>query len=158
MINTIKPGDEKEKKSLNSTSDDVLHELKDEKNVSFDADKVKLPETEFTNVQEALAYIRKQENLLLQKNRENNSEAIKELKDFVDILFKERLNPENLDKGRPYSLGYNKETLQKLKDFFENYKSDLSGFMMEIAQERKKILLNIPKYGRESNNPNGCKL
>lgn len=158
MINVVNACDENKNQNLKGAHDAILTNLKDEKNVIFEWGEIKMPEVKFTNVQEALDYIKKQESLLIQKNRENNTEAVKELKDFMDLLFKYSLNPDNLDWARPYSLEYNQKALQKTKDFFESYEWNASKFMTEIAQERKNGLLGYSEYNRTSNNPNGCKL
>ena len=75
MINTITSADER-KNDLQNEEGSVLDNLKDEKDVIFEGEKVKFSETEFVNIQEALAYLKKQENILLQKNREKNENVV----------------------------------------------------------------------------------
>jgi len=88
MVNIINSGDETTKKTINPVEENVANELKDENNVAFDEEKVKFPEAEFANVQEALEYVRKQENLLLQKNREENENVVKEVSEILDNVEK----------------------------------------------------------------------
>ncbi len=131
MIDVIKPGDEAQK-NVQNEKDSVLTNLKDEKNVTFEWDKIKLPETEFTNIQEALAYIEKQENILLHKNRENNTEAIKEINDILDMY---------LAKGIIKKEDYMYKYYWKIKDFLLMYKWNLSDFMPRVVKGRKKEIV-----------------
>jgi hypothetical protein len=87
MIDIIKLEDE-DKNNLQNKKAPVLTNLKDEKNIAFEGDKVKFPETELSNIQEALQYLKKQENLLLQKNREKNENVVKEVSEILDNVQK----------------------------------------------------------------------
>lgn len=127
MINIIEPGD-KDKNNLQNEKGSILNNLKDENNVDFDGDKVKFPEMELSNIEEALQYVKKHENLLLQKNREKNENVVKEVSEILD----------NIQNKWDY-LAY-KQEMQDIKNFLKNYEWDLSNFMYEVAVEWKKRL------------------
>lgn len=137
--------------------DAILTSLTDERCVTFEGGEIIFPNVQFTNIQEALDYIKRQENLLMQKNRENNTEAVKELNDFIDLIFKYCLNPDNLV-ANSYSLEANERVSQKIKDFFENYVWSVSELMMVMAQERKNNLLQYPNDSYRNDGPNGWRL
>jgi len=161
MIDVINPADENINKEVSQNSKNaVLSDLKDEKNVSFEWDVIALPEVKFTNIQEALDYVKKQENLLMQKNRESNTEVIKEVNGLLDSLYEAYLNPEYYwgysnsksllskqdvkdflqNTNHTDSMWFYKKQIQDIRDFLQNYKWDLSHFMDEIVQERKQGL------------------
>ena len=135
MINAIESADQGNNNRQDQKSS-VLTTLQNENTISFDGDKVKFPETELTNIQEALAYIRKQEHLLLQKNREHNENVVKEVSEILDNV----QNKWFLDEYSGDKFFHEKQTIKEIKDFLKNYEWDLSNFMNEVAVEWQKRL------------------
>lgn len=141
MINIIGSNHEATEKTANSVGGNVANELKDENNIAFDGDKVKLPATEFANIQEALEYVRKQENILLEKNRKNKSEALKEIYHVFDLIEEEMKKQNELYKE--YSDVYPAfrfSSIEKLKDMLREYEWDISDFLVELAKKRKSMI------------------
>jgi hypothetical protein len=119
MVDIINTDDEIKKTSDDSLKNDVANTLKEEQNVSFEGEKVKFPEAEFANVQEALDYIKKQENLLIQKNREKNSEAVKEVNQIIDVFSEVSNKEKEIDVN---GIGvYMQMSLEEIKDLFKRF-------------------------------------
>ena len=173
IVNTTH--ENKNQEDSQNSKGEILSGLKDEKNVSFEWDEIKFPEVKFTSVQEALEYVKRQENLLIKKNRENNVGATKEINKLLDILDEIYLHPEwydnnktnlhskedvkeflkNVDKWYRDPNGYQKDQIKKIKVFLQEYTWDLSYFMNDLAEERKQGLYS---WNEEQNFLNRWKL
>jgi len=88
MIDIIKVEDKDKNQNLQVVNDTVLSDLKDENDISFEGEKVKFHEIELLNTKEALKYLRKQNNLLLNKNKEKNENIVKEVSELLDNVEK----------------------------------------------------------------------
>ncbi|MEI8091500.1 MAG: hypothetical protein WCG98_04660 [bacterium] len=129
---------EEHKLSLETKS--IINTLGDTRNVAFVNGKVHFPQTEFVSIQSALSYVKEQEYLLLQKNRENNGEAIKEISDILDLIKKEFLSPvnpgEDGESYRKWQLPRHIDEVERIKTFLQNYDGDLSTFMNKVVKGR----------------------
>lgn len=150
MINTIKPGDETTKTN-NIVGKTVADELNDENNVVFDGDKVQFPATEFANIQEALEYVKKQENLLVSKNRENKSEALKEIYHVFDLM-EEEMKRQNKLSEEKYNTRWREfefSDIEQLKNNLREYEWDISNFLSELAEKWKPLITMNVGWGDE---------
>lgn len=120
MINVIDPWDEN--KNIQEIHDAVFIDLKNEKNVNFEGEKVKFSKTEFANIKESLNYLNKQENILLQKNREKNGNIVKEVSEILDNIEKKWF----LDEYSATHFSYEKWIAQKIKGFLKSYQWHLT--------------------------------
>ena len=97
----------------------------------------------FTNMQEALDFLKHQQTILLQQHKENNRIVVMKIEMMIDDIAKGYLNPVYYNQEDEYkALQYQTQKLQEMKTFFQTYTGDLTRFLEDVAQERKKTLLD----------------
>lgn len=135
MINKITDTDEQ---TLNTwttgtTGSEILTTLNQD-NVIFEGSEITLPEAKFTNITQALDWVKKQGDILKQKQREDNSEALKEILEIIDFI------------AKVYAKGetnyWEQSQVDEVKNFLKDYKWRINDFISEVVVWRKEGPLN----------------
>jgi len=138
----IKPGEEIAKSQSSDKKSDLLATIQDEMNVSFQGKEIVFPKVTFTNAQEALDFLKHQQNIVVQHYKENNEIVVGKMSTMIDDIAKGYLNPIYYNEEETYgSLNYQTQKLQEIKNFFQTYTWDLSRFLEDVAKERKHTLI-----------------
>ena len=138
----IKPGEEITQSQSSDKKGDLLATIQDEMNVSFQGKEIVFPKVTFMNAQEALDFLKHQQDILLQHYKENNEIVVGKMCTMIDDIAKGYLNPIYYSEEEKYgALNYQTQKLQAMKDFFQTYTWDLSRFLEDVAKERKNTLL-----------------
>ena len=118
----IKPGEEIAKSQSSDKKSDLLATIQDEMNVSFQGKEIVFPKVTFTNAQEALDFLKHQQNIVVQHYKENNEIVVGKMSTMIDDIAKGYLNPIYYNEEETYgSLNYQTQKLQEIKNFFQTY-------------------------------------
>ena len=113
-----------------------------EKNVEFEWEKVKFPEVELANIDEAINYLNAQRDLLMKKHREKNENIINEVDDMlkkcVDKWLKKEYWCSDWDIKHYYT---------DVIDFLRSYNWELAPLMKSIIDKFREICSQYCGWG-----------